>query len=325
MNRHSLMSSLSVAVFTLACAGSDPEADGDPTGGGGSPDAGSEADTRPRPPEAFLPSATGPCPGFVEGDGCRRDDTSLICDFTPDGIVTRPVRIYIGERAWELDGPLVVFWHGLGGQAANASTAFAGLGPDVVAQILDEGGIVASPERSEKRESPGITELPWLLALPTSEDQDDLLVMDDVLACAREVVGIDIRRIHATGMSAGGLQTGQVGPRRSGYIASTVTLSGGQLGDPPVQDPENRYPVALFHGGPDDIVVLQFMEQAELYKERLDTAGHFNIICDHQARHTVPPAAAQGAWQFMKDHPYGAGSEPYADGFPAGIPEYCQR
>src|SRR6185295_9431247 len=67
----------------------------------------------PKPKAEFLPVASGPCPGFADGAGCRKDDISLICDFTPSGLVTRPVRIWMSDAARSLHGPIVVFWHGL--------------------------------------------------------------------------------------------------------------------------------------------------------------------------------------------------------------------
>jgi poly(3-hydroxybutyrate) depolymerase len=300
-------------VPALAACGSD-DSSGETEGAGGPP----------KPAAEFLPVATGTCPGFAEGAGCTVDSISMICDFSPSGLVPRKVRIWMSEAARSQDGPLIVFWHGLTRTASDAAGAAVGLGPDVVAEVVTAGGIVAAPERSEKRETPALGQLPWLLALGTGED-DDLRVMDEVVACARSEVGIDLRRIHTTGMSAGGLQTGQVGARRSGYLASTVVFSGGQAADPPIQDPSNLYAVALFHGGPQDVVLINFMDQETMYRERLNSQGHFNIICNHGANHSIPPAAAMAGWVFMQDHPYGVSPEPYAGGLPASMPAYCEK
>jgi poly(3-hydroxybutyrate) depolymerase len=226
-----------VSIALAGCISDDADGVDDGTGGVSGP------------PAEFLPEPTGTCPGFSDGAGCTADDVSLICTFSPQGLVPRPVRIWRDPA--QSGGPLVIFWHGLSRNAGDAVLPGAGLGPDVVADIQLQGGMVASPERSEKRQTTSVTELPWLLALGSGEE-DDLLVMDEVVGCAMQEVGIDVRHIHVTGMSAGGLQTGQVGPRRSGYIASIVPYSGGQLGEPPVQDPNNKYAAALFHGGPDD-------------------------------------------------------------------------
>jgi predicted esterase len=294
-------------------------------GGCGSDDAAAaetQTPTGPTPKAEFLPRPTGQCPGFADGAGCTSDETSLICTFSPAGIVPRPVRIWMSEEARKKPGPLVSFWHGLTRSASDATFTLGGLGQAVVDDIVAKGGIVASAERSEKRMTTSLTELPWLLALGTG-DEDDLLVLDEVVGCAIEEVGIDTRRIHTSGMSAGGLQTGQVNARRSGYLASTAVFSGGQLGEPAIQDPDNKLPVILFHGGPNDVVVLKFSELQTVYHQRLKDQGHFALLCDHAANHTVPAPVAQAAWDFMQDHPFGVKPEPYANGLPATMPSFC--
>jgi predicted esterase len=270
-----------------------------------------------------MPETSEQCPGFAEGSGCTMDEVSLICTFSPAGLVPRPVRIWISDVARQQHGPLIIWWHGLGLSADSTPTSPYSIGPDVVADIVANGGIVAAPERSEKRQTVSITELPWLLALGTGED-DDLRVMDEIVACAQQQVGIDVRRIHSAGMSAGALQTGQAGPRRSGYLASTAVFSGGQFGAPPIQDPNNLYAVALFHGGPDDIVAINFMDLQLTYQTRLQEQGHFNMVCNHGEGHTLPSAAARAGWDFLQDHPYGVAPEPYADGLPPTMPDYCE-
>jgi hypothetical protein len=288
-------------------------------------DAGTDAATPlalKQPKAELFPSATGDCPAFEEGMGCTRDDISLICTMKPAGIVPRPVRVWVSERAGTAHGPLIVFWHGLSRTASDAPVARAGLGPDVLASILDQGGVLFSPERSEKRQTADISMLPWLLATGSGEE-DDLLVLDEIVACADKALHIDRRRIHITGMSAGGLQTGQVGSRRSGYVASTAVFSGGQLGSVDEQDPENLYSAILFHGGPNDMVVLNFKTLQTTYFDKLKARGQFAVLCDHGSGHSVPPEAASAAWRFLDDHPFGVSPEPYAGGLPTELPAYC--
>src|SRR5262249_37033234 len=151
---------------------------------------------------------------------------------SPDG-KPRDVLIWISDAAKTLDGPVVFFWHGAGGSPNEATYA---LSSPVIKEITDMGGIVAAPVHD-----PGAGQLPWYLALGGG-DESDLGVMDEVLACAIEKVGVDLRRIHSVGFSAGAMNTTQVGWRRSGYIASVVTFSGAQIGSPPDQDPLNLFP-----------------------------------------------------------------------------------
>ena len=321
---------LFLALALAACSGACGDDDGDGDGYGGArdgggasgDDAGGEQDAGAPPVSitpAELPDATGECPGFADGEGCTQNGNSLICTFSPDGIEPRPVRIWIGEQARTQDGPLVVYWHGLMGAGSNAELSGGGLGPDVIGDIVARGGIVAAPERSEKRQMTGFGMLPWLLALGGDED-DDLLVLDEVVACADAAVGIDRARIHITGMSAGGLQTGQVVPLRSSYIASTAVFSGGQYVEPEIEDPDNLYPVILFHGGPNDMVVFQFDELQADYHELLVEQGHFVVLCNHGAGHSVPPAAATAAWEFLDAHPKGIDPEPWPTRCPTRCP-----
>jgi predicted esterase len=185
---------------------------------------------------ANLPQPTGTCPDFVEG----------VISVSPAGnSQPRNVKVWVSDAADRLDGPLVFYWHGTGGSPDEALT---GLGPDTIEAIKAEGGIVAAPYHDPEA---GI--YPWFLTtypLGTGRE-DDLLVADEILACAIQKIGIDTGRIHSIGMSAGGLQTAQLSMRRSSYIASVVTYSGGIWdcdSPPPNQDPANKFAAMIFHG-----------------------------------------------------------------------------
>ena len=127
----------------------------------------------PQPKAEFVPKPTGTCPGFADGAGCTSDATSLICTFSPATIQPRPVRIWMSDAAREKHGAVVVFWHGLSRNAGDAVLPLAGLGPDVVADVVAKGGIVAAPERSEKRMMTSTSQLPWLLALGSDKNSSE--------------------------------------------------------------------------------------------------------------------------------------------------------
>lgn len=271
-------------------------------GGGGAGSGGAPtAHTTPDP--AFIPKPAGACPDLAQGT----------ITVSPAGL-TRDVRIWMSEAAAAQDGPLVFFWHGVGGSPEDANYA---LGPAVIGEITAMGGIVAAPVHD-----PAAGQFPWFLTLGGT-DESDLHVMDEVLACAVEKVGVDLRRIHSVGFSAGAMNTTQVGWRRSGYIASVVTFSGAQIGSPPDQDPDNLYPAMVVHGGPQDVVVINFKDNSEKYAQGLKEAGHFAFLCDHGQQHSIPADIRGPAWQFLKDHPFGEQPEPYEGGLPAGFPSYC--
>ncbi|MGB1278020.1 MAG: hypothetical protein ACPG77_19905, partial [Nannocystaceae bacterium] len=132
-------------------------------------------------------------------------------------------------------------------------------------------------------------------------------------------------RIHSIGMSAGGLQTSQMSYRRSSYIASVVTYSGGIFaGVPPYENPENKFGAMIYHGGPSDIVVISFQDASEMYRENIQQNGNFAFICDHGDGHTIPQDGVPSSVDFLWDHPWGEVPSPYENGLPDSFPGYCE-
>jgi predicted esterase len=293
---------------------SDPRSrEDDDRGRNDAADAGDvpEARNPGEPDEAFLVPATGPCPEFRAGRAT----------FMPDGRA-RAVEISMSDRANDADGALVFTWFATAGTPAQA---LGWLGQAVVSAIEEEGGIIVAPYADQ----PSSTR-PWYNTPggPGEGDQD-LRLMDEVIACARESVGVDVRRIHAIGMSAGGLQTTQVAFRRSGYLASAAIYSGGLPDDvvPPDQDPDNKFAAMVLFGGATDISPVDgiaYLEATNRLVELLGEQDRFVLRCDHGGGHSVPAGAQQSVWQFFTDHPYGTQPSPYASGIPNGFVAYCE-
>ena len=185
-------------------------------------------------------------------------------------------------------------------------------------EILDQGGAVVAPYRD-----PAAGTFPWHLV--TGSKEDDLILADEVLGCLHEAVGIDPTRIHSIGMSAGGIQTTQMSFRRSNYIASVVTYSGGLIltDDPPTPNPDNKFAAMIFHGGPEDIVYISFEDASDAYLAALQDRDHFAFICDHGNGHTIPADARPSVWDFFQAHPWGTAPSPYAEALPSDYPSYC--
>jgi predicted esterase len=294
-------------VLTTACGSSTSgnTTTGGSTGSGGAATAtgGGSSAGPTEPPADFVPKATGTCPDLVQGKNT----------FSPDGNA-RDVLLWIDPaKAAAMDGPLVFFWHGAGGDPSEAPYA---LGPALKA-ITDMGGVVAAPYHDPKS-----TVLPWYLCLG-GNDESDLRVADEILACAIAKVGVDMRRIHSVGFSAGAMNTEQFAARRSGYLASIVAYSGARIGNPDEQEPANLYPAMLFYGGASDQVIVNFADATKTYHDALTSEGHFSFMCNHNMGHTVPSSGPPAAWQFLQDHPYGTSPEPYAKALPASFPSYC--
>lgn len=264
---------------------------------------------------ATLPQSTGTCPDFTEG----------VVTVSPAGNAQpRNVKIWVSAAANGLDGPLVFYWHGTG---SSPDEALTGLGTDTIDAIKAEGGIVAAPYHD-----PGAGTYPWFLTTyPLQSREDDLRVADEILACAIEKIGIDTSRIHSIGMSAGGLQTAQFSFRRSNYVASAVTYSGGIIScdhPPPNQDSSNKFAAMIFHGGVNDIVIISFKTisfktASECYENLLTANGNFAFICDHGKGHTIPTGIQDDVWQFFQDHRYGFDPSIYESGLPSDFPDYC--
>ena len=327
---------IAACAFVLTACGDDSASGADAAAGGGASGthdtgdaggAGAAAADAPKPDAKFIPQPTSSCPSFAKGEGCEDDGTSLVCTFEPKGVPPRKVRVWLDDGARKGGGALVFFWHGLTRTASDAILPNAGLGPDVKDSILASGGVLVSPEQEEGRDT-SFAKLPWISAAAAGyaegdNKDDDFLVMDEVAACAIEKLDIDVRRIHSTGISAGGLQTGQVIARRSGYVASAVVFSGGLGGGPMIQDPSNKLPVMIFWGGANDMVVINFQQTSLDLRKRLDANGQFSIMCNHGMGHLVPVDGAVAGWHFMQDHPYGTTPEPYAKKLPDFLPSYC--
>ncbi|MCA9556268.1 MAG: hypothetical protein KC933_39955, partial [Myxococcales bacterium] len=290
----------SLVVLLLACGGNTSEGTGGGTstggsssgeggsaavGGGGMGQGGMGTTLEPKP--EFLPTPTGACPAFTPGTNT----------FSPAGIAPRDVEIWIGPNATASDGPLLFYWHGTGSSPVNEPPY--GL-EGMIDAVESMGGIVAAPHHD-----PAAGTFPWFLTTGTGKE-DDLLLADEILACAIENVGIDLRHIHSIGMSAGGLNTTQMSYRRSGYLASVVPYSGGLIGQAPdIQDPTNPFAAMIFHGGPSDQVVVSFQPISEAYQADLAGRGHFAFICDHGEGHTIPKKdnVQDAIWQFFMAHP----------------------
>jgi poly(3-hydroxybutyrate) depolymerase len=201
----------------------------------------------------------------------------------------------------------VFYWYGTYGQPSQATS---GLGLDGINRITAAGGIVVAPTHIND----GV--FPWL-----GGGDADFRLMDEVVACAEEQIGIDETHIHSLGFSAGALFTSQVSFSRSSYVASVATYSGG--GGGVMQDPTNKFPAMIMHGGPGDVVVIEFQTTSEQYHSQLKGAGHFAVICNHGGGPVIPNAAIPSVVQFFFDHGYKQPSTYPTAGYPAGFPNYC--
>lgn len=206
--------------------------------------------------------------------------------------------------------PVVFVWHWLGGSAGQAIRYM-----ELEEIVGDDDVILVIPE------SDG-SQFEWHF-LDAPDGNPDLQLFDDLLSCLWQEYDVDLDRIHATGMSAGGLMTSYLTLHRSEWLASTAPLSGGAL-DSVYVAPTDDIPVLMTWGGPTDTFsTLSFDETSTYMSNALREDGHFVVDCVHDDGHVLPPGGVGYAYEFLMDHPKGVDPSPYAEGLPTGFPDFC--
>jgi predicted esterase len=160
----------------------------------------------------------------------------------------------------------------------------------------------------------------------------DLRFFDDVVTCLAEQYPIDLRRVHSTGYSVGGIFTAYLMGYRSETLASIVAWSTGET-DPSgrrmVPSPRHRIPGLLYHGGSHDEPDYAGREGTLALASRMASNGQFTVVCDHGLGHTIPgplDATLQQMWTFMLAHPFTPGNAAaWAESGIAGkLPDFCR-
>ncbi len=297
------------------------------SGEGGSSSSG-QGGNAAGPPSANLPSAVSDCPTLKDG--------TVSFDFLVDAegaggsggsmLMQRNVEVRMSSEAKSKYGPFVIVWHSDGQDEKSALDQI--MGSKTVDAILKQGGVVVAPAADPYAGSGAYL---WWFTYGADDRIDDLVLMDQVLACAIEQTKIDTQHIHTIGYAEGAIQAAQAATRRSNYIASIVTHSVVYF-DAPEQDPDNAYPVMILHGGAGDQDGFDFGSSSQTYASALmDSAEtpfkveHFTVICDHDLGHQIDLESLESAWEFLSDHPYGIDPSPYVkSNLPAGFPDYCE-
>jgi predicted esterase len=207
--------------------------------------------------------------------------------------------------------PLVLVYHGFGGDIASMLDD-AGLRPYADSHQV----ILVVPQGENVGGTPG-----WD-AFSDPRTNLDLVLFDDLLACATESFSVDPQRKHVTGMSNGGLFTGYLLATRSSALASAAPMSGG-MGIEPIDT--SSLPVLALWGGESDLAFEQDFDllTSEMIEVLLGR-GDFVVACDHGLGHSLAPSFWPWVLQFLLDHPEGVSPEPYAGALPEGFPDYCQ-
>jgi hypothetical protein len=215
-------------------------------------------------------------------------------------------------------GPLVIYWYATGGAPSQAVSALGG--QTGINKITGLGGVVVAPNTTTMSGNTTGNNV-WYTG--------DLAQVDEVVACAVKQGRVDPRRIHVLGYSAGALQTVYMWYARSGYVASVLSYSGGDvtIDKTTMQDSSNIPPAVVAHGAMnmDTFGPVDFYNASHTWETDIKNVNGFDIDCNDGSTHgdtLTRFAIAPEGIQFFLDHPYKVSPEPYASGL-TGWPSYC--
>ena len=250
-----------------------------------------------KPPTDKLPKVSGTCPMLVDGTVT---------------VAGAKVRIWVGSSP----GPAYFYFHGTGTVPGEVDQGL----PGATSGVRTKGGLVGSWDTSNGKGTN--TGTIWYTG--------DLEGMDQLVACGVEKGIIDTARIHVSGYSAGGLETGAAVFARSNYVASGIVYSGGKpFGAGNLQDPSHVPAIIGAHGAQgQDSLGLDFHDGTIAIEGEIVKLGGFAIDCDDNGDHIggwFTRAGVGGkALQFLADHPYNTKPSPYVSALPAGFPSFCK-
>ncbi|MBV1860089.1 MAG: hypothetical protein KUG77_16875 [Nannocystaceae bacterium] len=284
-----------------------------PTSGSDStdPTVSTDSETGDDPGAPQIPDVQGECPEFVLAQGDNPANLAF-----PVGAGSRNALVWHDPNQGG-GGPLVFYFHGSGGDPDDATATVT---DDAIAAVLESGGTVIAPFPDPTAGTE------WFLV--SGGAQNDMVMMDSMVACAVQDAGVDPYRIHGVGFSAGALHVGISSILRSSYVASTVLYSGGVYSTAASETAATPSSL-IFHGGASDVVSgLSFSGAAQRYYDVITERGGEAVICDHGTGHGYPDNEVdvwrrRDAYNFLIDHPFGVTPAPYAGGLPQWLPPYC--
>jgi hypothetical protein len=206
-----------------------------------------------------------------------------------------------------------LYFHGTGTSPGEINQGIAG----ATSAVKTEGGMAASWDTSNNMGSN--TGTIWYTG--------DMDAADQLIACGIEKGLVDTARIHVSGYSAGGLETGAFVVGRSNYVASVIVYSGGKpFGVPGAVGAGGHVPSMVGAHGKDgsDSLGVNFGAATPALGQEIAKAGGFAMDCDDGSSHidTLSRFAIGGkAREFFKAHPWGV--KPWT-AVPPGWPSNCK-
>ncbi|MEZ4223224.1 MAG: hypothetical protein R3B13_19930 [Polyangiaceae bacterium] len=294
--------------------------------GGCSADPPAGAPQAPDPP-AYSGGTCPALPTTADAAGAANPITFTTSGNSRKFILALPHDILPNEKL-----PIIFLWHWLGGSAKS----FYDKG-EVQAAADAQRFIAVIPEADPS--SLNVFKWPYSLIATPQQVQAELTFFDDMLSCVSQQFNVNKNCVASAGVSAGALWTDQLVGKRSQYLSSFMSLSGGvgtaqNTTIKPWTTPTHPIPGFVLWGGPQDVCVLQQFQGLSLTLEQsLTKDGTFFLECVHNCAHAEPPfeppagySKYAGMWQFVLDHPYWLpkGYSPYVtQGLPAAAPPWC--
>jgi predicted esterase len=303
------MRALFLTLILTACGSktvSDPEAP--------SIDDGDTSTPEDESPAPLATPSSGECPDMTQSHtttfqsgGEERVVTIVIPDDPPSEL------------------PLVFFFHGLldpGTMPVPTEYMADALN---LQSIANSAGVAFALPQSGIMERLGFRFFMWAV---DEYEGPDIVLFDDLRACAADQLPIDLHRVHAMGVSGGALFTTVVARDRGDTLASMIELSGGADIDMLTFDstlseyatPPYAMPALLVSGGPTDawpggaLELVNFTSATDALEEHLVDDGHFVVRCEHNMGHSIPTNAVSASWDWIEAHTFGSDSPFERDG-----------
>jgi predicted esterase len=318
-------------LVTAACGGSEST----PHDAAVHDDAAPQVDTAPQ--DDVLPQSDAP-PQQDAALACADVQAGHNVNFMVDGLARS---FYLDLPTGVGSGgpyPVVFNWHGLGDTAANMRGLLSGQVNSAAYKFIlvtpDDSGFMVFGNN-----------INWDVFQVNASTNLEGRLFDEVLACLKTRYSVDDNRIHSVGFSLGSILTDMLGVIRGDQLASTLTFSGAYFSNSantatlgiasgmvtwPALTTTNKYPQVILYGGTTDqynlsVVTVHFDTFGTNDQTYLNGLGHDVILCNHDSGHTAP-ATGFGPTQvveFLKDHPKGTTTSPYASALPGDFPSYC--
>lgn len=287
----SICSIATLPALLLACTGKAT----DDTSSTGTDDS---ADTGPQP-AALAELSNGECPDFSETGSAK---------FMSAGEERKVVSYWPADRPEDM--PVVFVWHPLG---ATARDMVGWLELEDYANEVD--AIVIAPDALDSNV------FDWDF---WNGGTADVTMYDDLRTCVSQEFNANLKKVSATGMSAGALWTTWLAVHRGDTLSTVLTFSGGTEPVVDYSTPAGAFPALLNYGGETDDYngggsTVDFQETTINFANELYVDEHAVVLCNHDMGHTIPPDGHDQMEAWLTVQTFGQPSAVDA----SALPNYC--